>query len=175
MTYACQMCGQTYEAAGTFGAGGSSTCPKCGTAAGVDRAAIEGKVKGPAIALMIVGGLSLLGGFFSAAIAAIALVVEPQPGTAPEDAVIGAVLYDFSALSSFVVGGVIIGGALKMYRLESWGFALAASILSVIPCVVCLLYGLPIGIWSLVVLNDPNVKAAFRSPQSTGLDASRPG
>jgi hypothetical protein len=36
-------------------------------------------------------------------------------------------------------------------------------ILSMIPCSVCCIFTLPFSIWGLVVLNDANVKAAFKS------------
>ena len=65
-------------------------------------------------------------------------------------------------LVGVAIGVVILLGALKMKRLESHGFAMAASILALVPCVSpCCVVGLPIGIWSLVVLMKPEVKAAF--------------
>ncbi len=65
-------------------------------------------------------------------------------------------------LVGVAIGVVILLGALKMKKLESHGFAMAASILALVPCVSpCCLVGLPIGIWSLVVLAKPEVKAAF--------------
>jgi hypothetical protein len=49
-----------------------------------------------------------------------------------------------------------------MKKLESYGLAMAASIIAMIPCVSpCCLLGLPIGIWALVVLMKPEVKSAF--------------
>jgi hypothetical protein len=49
-----------------------------------------------------------------------------------------------------------------MQQLRGWGPALAASILVMIPCVSpCCVLGLPIGIWSAIVLNRPDVRAAF--------------
>jgi hypothetical protein len=37
------------------------------------------------------------------------------------------------------------------------------TILVMIPCLSpCCILGIPIGIWGLIVLMDPNVKAAFR-------------
>jgi O-antigen ligase len=54
-------------------------------------------------------------------------------------------------------------GAYKMMRLESYSAAMTAAIISVIPlCSPCLIIGIPFGIWAIVVLNDPYVKAAFR-------------
>ena len=53
---------------------------------------------------------------------------------------------------------------LKMKNLESYSFAMAASIIAMIPCIgPCCLLGIPFGIWSIVVLGDAQVKAAFRS------------
>jgi phage FluMu protein Com len=57
---------------------------------------------------------------------------------------------------------VILIGAWQMRGLRSYGLAMTASILSMIPYVSpCCLLGLPFGIWSIVVLNDPDVKNAF--------------
>jgi TRAP-type uncharacterized transport system fused permease subunit len=54
-------------------------------------------------------------------------------------------------------------GGLKMKGLQSHGLAMMASILAVIPCLSpCCLLGIPFGIWSLMVLSKPEVKAAFR-------------
>jgi hypothetical protein len=64
------------------------------------------------------------------------------------------------------IGVAIIIGALKMMRLQSHGWAMTASILALLPCGPANLLGLVVGIWSLVVLNRPNVKAAFRGQQS---------
>ena len=61
------------------------------------------------------------------------------------------------------VSGVVLAGAIKMKNLRSRGFALTAAILAMLPCSLCCLLGLPFGIWALVVLNDADVKAAFRS------------
>ena len=65
------------------------------------------------------------------------------------------------------IGVVILLGALKMKKLESHSWGMAASILALIPCISpCCLVGIPIGIWSLVVLSKPEVKRAF--PQNRG-------
>jgi len=56
-------------------------------------------------------------------------------------------------------------GALQMLKLRSYGWSLAASILALIPCTSpCCVVGLPIGIWALVVLSRPEVKAALGRP-----------
>lgn len=73
---------------------------------------------------------------------------------------------------SGALGGVIvlatsavtIFGAIKMRQLQSFGLAMAASILALLPCVgPCCCIGIPVGIWCLVVLNKPEVKSAFKA------------
>lgn len=73
---------------------------------------------------------------------------------------IGAVI---GAIVGLGCDSLVIVGALKMKKLESYGLAMTASIVAMLPCLSCgCLLGLPIGIWSLVVLNKPEVKSAFR-------------
>jgi sorbitol-specific phosphotransferase system component IIC len=62
-----------------------------------------------------------------------------------------------------LIDAVIILGANKMRNLDSYGFAVAASILSVIPCLSspCFVLGMPFGIWALVVLMNEDVRNAF--------------
>jgi hypothetical protein len=64
-----------------------------------------------------------------------------------------------------LLGSVLsmLGGSLMCAR-KARGFAILASIITAIPCLTsaCCLLGLPIGIWALIVLFQPDVKAAFR-------------
>src|SRR5262249_52432082 len=84
---------------------------------------------------------------------------EPPPKIDTSEASRGWCTFIFQ----MVGGGFIIFGALKMMKLQSWGIALAASILAIIPCTSpCCCTGLPIGIWAIVVLVNSDVKAAFR-------------
>ena len=59
--------------------------------------------------------------------------------------------------------GLTIFGALQMRNLKSFGLAMTAAILVMLPCAssACCCIGIPIGIWALVVLNKPEVKSAF--------------
>jgi hypothetical protein len=67
-----------------------------------------------------------------------------------------------SAAVGLVIAGLIIYAALEMKKLNQWTLAVVASILAMVPCISpCCIVGLPIGIWSLVVLMKPEVKAAF--------------
>jgi len=123
------------------------------------------QVSGPAIGLLItgiIGGIFSLASFFSISIGTglSTLWWEGFPDRY-EDLWEGA----FGIAGSLVAVGVavfIIYAALKMRELSQWGLALAASVLAMIPCISpCCLIGLPVGIWSLIVLTKPEIKAAF--------------
>jgi hypothetical protein len=131
----------------------------------------EWVVKAPAIAMMAVSGSSLL---FVIPFIIINVVAGAGGGLgAPghEEAKIaygvGAV---FGLLMIVLVFGLMIFGGYKMFRAESWGFALTGAILMVIPCVYCgmglvgffaMAVGVPVGIWAIVVLSLSDVRRAF--------------
>jgi serine/threonine protein kinase len=58
--------------------------------------------------------------------------------------------------------GYLLIGAGQMMRIRSYPFALAAAILGVIPWSPAWILGLPFGIWALVILARPDVRAVFR-------------
>lgn len=61
------------------------------------------------------------------------------------------------------VGTFVIYGSNQMLKLQNYSVAVATCILSMIPCLSpCCIIGLPVGIWGLVILNDPQVKSAFQ-------------
>ncbi len=65
----------------------------------------------------------------------------------------------------FVVAPIIILGGLRMRLQQSYALAVSASVLSCIPCLTCTGccgLGQGIGIWALVVLMKPDVRALFR-------------
>jgi hypothetical protein len=62
----------------------------------------------------------------------------------------------FAALNGFV-----LFGAIKLLKLRNYGVATASSIVAMLPCQCCCLFGLPFGIWALMVLNKPEVKSQF--------------
>ncbi|HEV8375365.1 MAG TPA: hypothetical protein VGR38_03920 [Candidatus Polarisedimenticolia bacterium] len=68
----------------------------------------------------------------------------------------------FFNLVGLAVAGFIVYGAMQMKALKNHTMAMIAAIISVIPCISpCCVVGLPVGIWALVVLAKPEVKAAF--------------
>jgi hypothetical protein len=123
-------------------------------------------VAGPAIALMIVGGIDIGLGAINLVLnlAMPALVIgagRPNQGQAGE--LIGNAIGGMcGAVLALVIGTLILTGALYMKNLRNYGMAMTASILAMIPCGNCCLLGLPFGIWALVMLNNVDVKRAFR-------------
>lgn len=57
---------------------------------------------------------------------------------------------------------VILIGGRKMQQLQSYRMAMTAAVLALVPCHPCFFVTLPVGIWSLIVLLDPQVRNAFR-------------
>jgi hypothetical protein len=56
----------------------------------------------------------------------------------------------------------VLYGGHKMRNLQSYGMAVTAAIVAMIPAISpCCCLGVPIGIWSLVVLMNQDVKSAF--------------
>ncbi|SPE58799.1 conserved membrane hypothetical protein [Verrucomicrobia bacterium] len=120
-------------------------------------------VKGPATGLVIVAILGLI-------LAVVSMITNllgaslfdksqmPNPALAR---MLSGPFAVISNLVSLLLSALILIGALKMKKLQSYGLAMTASIVAMLPCVGCCLIGLPIGIWSLVVLAKPEVKSAF--------------
>ena len=122
------------------------------------------QVSGPATGLMITAGVSILFQIVGLLIGLGLLGAN----------LFGSGLGSGHGIAAIVAGGGmvlrIIGigisififmGAMKMKNLQSYGMALASAILALIPCFACCLLGIPIGIWAIVILVKPEVKAAF--------------
>lgn len=118
-------------------------------------------VSGPATGLMVVGGLTILGAVVGALRVMGGAAMMQTTGNPQLDRAVALLGGVVGILFAVAIGVVILMGATKMKRLENYGFAMAASILAMLPCSACCLIGLPIGIWSLVVLSKPEVKSAF--------------
>lgn len=118
-----------------------------------NRLIAESKARPPAVAMMVVQGIALCWTMFQVA----AIVLQGLDG--------GEWNNEVFAFTGVVVTGTISGlvliGAIHMYRLRGYGLAMAAAIISLLPCTGCCILTLPIGIWALVVLNDPIVKSSF--------------
>lgn len=115
-------------------------------------------VSGPATALLAVAVLDIALNALSGVV-----ILATLAGGAPNNDVPRLVGNCFGLIIRCVLQGLVIFGSLKMKSLESYGLAMTAGILSVIPCCSpCLIIGIPFAIWALVVLNNPEVKGAFQ-------------
>jgi phage FluMu protein Com len=132
------------------------------------------RVSGPATALTVTAILGVVMNVLGTMANVSMLALGPmagQPGAnmrlRHEDTfpmMLGGGVYVALGLFGVAMSIIILIGARKMKRLEGHTFAMAAAIIALVPCISpCCLLGLPFGIWALVVLNDPSVKAAFRS------------
>ena len=117
---------------------------------------IQRQIRVPAIGLIATGaGTTLMGLLFLPAL----LFPEANGEVPPRDPVEVALTALFMVLT-LAMGIVTLWGAVKMLRQESYAWATTAAIVAMVPWYCCIL-GLPFGIWALVVLRRPVVKAAF--------------
>ena len=118
----------------------------------------------PAIALIVVSILGLVVSLGVAAVyGAVLSGLFPMPSNQnPSEIKLGATVMVLLGIVSAVISLVVLFGAVRMFRLRNYGFSVAAAIISMVPCCWnCALLGLPFGIWALVMLLRPEVKAAF--------------
>ncbi len=146
-------------------------------------------VQPPAIVLMVLAGLALLLGIWnflqflngSGLFAAEEQRAQApvQPGLAPPRFPAGAPKQDPEQSKAYEMGrkiGLRIGvcsaliwplvvllGAYNLLTLGNRMLAFTGAIFAMLPCSLCCLGGLPVGIWALVVLNRPEVTKAFNS------------
>lgn len=125
------------------------------------------QVNGPAIGLIITGALNIVLAVVRGAtmLAGIGMSTFQGTGNADAEKMVAGFMGTFGIAFCIVgvLGGLfILFGGIKMRKLESYGLCMAASIVAMIPCLsACCLIGLPIGIWSLVILSKAEVKSVF--------------
>ena len=111
-------------------------------------------------------GIGMAGQLFALVLNVLGLGVAAlgeQPGLEGLAPMMHGALGMIGAVLGLAAGAFIIYGALQMQRLVNYPMALAASVVAMVPCLSpCCCLGLPVGIWALVVLMKPEVKAAFR-------------
>jgi uncharacterized protein YneF (UPF0154 family) len=143
----------------------------------LSKAAALNKVKTPAILLMISGIISLLTNVVGGSMTAVLylgmkdeimkeLEKNPNQDVPVESLDVIFNLYGYGgivcAVLGLIVGAFVIFAAVRMMKLQGWGMALTAAILSLIPCFQgCCLLAMPAGIYAMVVLLDSSVKPTF--------------
>ena len=128
------------------------------------RAMAQAKVQGPALILIIGGLISTL----CAVAAVVAMIVLGLSLNAParnnDERVILFVYAAFAAVAVPYFAVITLGG-FRMKSLRSHSLSMTAAIMA-IASIVCLglcgLLVMPIGIWSLIVLLNPDVKREFQ-------------
>lgn len=125
------------------------------------------RVSAPATALIVMAILSICLQAFVIVVNLIQVAVGAgmvHRGPEMFPVAFGAGINLFFGILGLAISALVLIGATRMKRLESYSLAVSAAIVAVVPCISpCCLLGLPFGVWALVVLNDPSVKAAFRS------------
>lgn len=130
----------------------------------VQRETAPGKLVAAAIALILVASLGVLSSGFSFALSFGEAQVDPTAPPMVQDFQRGTV----GPVATGIQGGFvmlnlfIIACAVQMMTLKSWGMGVTGSVLAMInigSC--CCVAGLPIGIWSLMVLMSPEVMTVF--------------
>jgi hypothetical protein len=114
---------------------------------GADTDAVRRQVKGPAVALAATGVLNWLG--MIAIVAALALTSRLHAAILPV------------ALSLAAASALLLFCSFRLMALQSYGLAWACAVLAMLVGPGYLV-GWPAGIWTMVVLARPDVRAAFR-------------
>jgi hypothetical protein len=115
---------------------------------------IEAKVRAPATALVVLA-IVMLALLALGAVGQIAVIAEGADAAEIVSNLVGLVF-------STAVNALILFGGLKMRQLENYPLAVTAAVLAAVPCFTCCVVGLPLGIWALAVLSDPQVRSAFQ-------------
>lgn len=122
-------------------------------------------VQGPAIALIVIGGIGLLWhlgwGLLNLLGSGLSVL---GGGSSAMSGVLGGVLGSIMYIVWALLQGVVIFGGVKMKAMQGWGIAVAGAVVALLPCTnwICCLLGMPIGIWALVVLMNDEVKRSFQ-------------
>jgi hypothetical protein len=133
---------------------------------GYDRQAALDKVKPVSIAIMVVGALGVLGSLMGLALALFGTGLGAIAGREDADkfgALVGGgfqlALYGFAV----IVYAIALFGGFKMSKLDNYVLAWVGTVASAMPCFLCccIPFGVPVAIWSAIVLMDDNVRNAF--------------
>lgn len=129
---------------------------------------VHAKVQPAAIGLIVAGGIGILLTLFSLLASLIGFSAFQLPNFGGENEQLARLLQRSSGgfslawdILGLAICAFVIWAGIQMKALKGWQLCLAGSIAVMIPCFGCYLTGIPLGIWALVVLMKPEVKAAF--------------
>ncbi|GEM_PF-1329662 len=124
----------------------------------LDVEAIKRHVEAPAIWLMVIGVLTML----ISLVGMVDLAIVASAGEISRPSAIVTSIWVLLLLN-LPVGFLIILGARKMLNFELFDMARVGCILALIPLGPLALLGIPVGIWALMILLQPRVRAVFRT------------
>lgn len=127
------------------------------------------QTKVPAIGLIVIGSINGLCGLLMLLSGLMRLVDSVEEKIPTDEA--GRLGYYLATgigygigFFSLILAPVIIYGGLSMLKGQKPGLAKTAAILAILPVSsCCFVLGIPFGIWALVVLRKPEVKAVFEN------------
>ena len=138
--------------------GGAGAMPAAPQPMAGNPALLQSKVNGPATFMMVLAIINLV----LAPIGIIMnLVQEPNPDLPEQFRMLEGPIGIIGNILWMITNAIILMGALKMKKFQSYGLAMAASILCILCDWNCCCLGIGAGIWSIVVLSKSEVKAAF--------------
>lgn len=144
-------------------------CPRCGEVAGEAGAKpvdVEGRTLTAGTALAGVGGLTLIGSIGWLLVALFFTPGPPPAGQNPDGAravMVGYYIGQYvPPVFGLALGAIQTAGGVQLARRRTWAVAVVGAVMALLPCGCGFVVGLPIGIWALVVLFNPAVRAAFR-------------
>jgi hypothetical protein len=125
----------------------------------------------PGVALIILGILIVLGSIGDFFVSMRGGQQMPTIGNPQVDQILRSMettmrgpMATFWALVHTAVGVLITIAGFRLRQARSYPLVMTAAILAMIPCTAgcCCLLGLPIGIWVLMTIKEPSVKAVFK-------------
>ena len=111
----------------------------------------------PSIMLIVVGILGVLAGVAQIIFAVTGVGNDPLDPPTKEDRIVEYVW----ACVSLLWGGFVAFGGFQMKSFGSRSLAIAGAVVAMVPLNVCCLFGLPVGIWAITILNKPEVQESF--------------
>lgn len=138
------------------------------------------QTKVPAIGLLVIGSLNGLSGLLMLISGLLRLIGKVDDQIPTDEA--GRLGYYMGTgfgygigFFSLILAPLIIYGALSMLKGQKPGLAKTAAILAMLPLSsCCFVLGIPFGIWALIVLRKPEVKAVFENQANNQFNPPQP-
>ncbi|MFG1924849.1 hypothetical protein [Cryptosporangium sp. NPDC048952] len=118
-------------------------------------------VRQVAIALIVVAALDLILGFVACCGRVARLGQSNSTDLSSDAEAAGYLTYTLLAVVSLPVGALILAAGIMLLRGRGRTLGQAGAIAAMVPVTCCFLAGIPVGIWTLIVLKREDVKAVL--------------